>query len=128
MKTRAQFSSYEKDGSVTRGMTILNDIRADLGKLSIIGRYAIFDTQDYDNRQYVYERDVWLAYSMPAYADTGVRSYLLAKYSFSKRFAVWIRYGHTRYTNRDSIGSGADAISGKEKNDVRVQARIKILN
>ena len=128
MKTRAQFSSYEKDDSVTKGMTILNDIRADLGNLSIIGRYAIFDTQDYDNRQYVYERDVWLAYSMPAYADTGVRSYLLAEYTFSKRLTVWLRYGHTRYTNRDSIGSGADAISGKEKNDVRVQARIKILN
>ncbi|HNH61862.1 MAG TPA: hypothetical protein PLS80_17630, partial [Cyclobacteriaceae bacterium] len=79
-------------------------------------------------RQYVYERDVWLAYSLPAYSGIGLRSYLLAEFDVNKRITFWIRYSHTRYTDRDTIGSGADMISGKEKNDLRIQARIKILN
>ncbi len=126
MKTRAQFSTYDFNRASSKGMTILQDISVDFGKLSLIGRYAIFDTEDYDNRQYVYERDVWLAYSLPAYSGKGIRNYIVAEYSFTKKFTVWIRYAHTRYTDRDAIGSGADTISGNEKNEIRIQTRIKI--
>ncbi|HMV08590.1 MAG TPA: helix-hairpin-helix domain-containing protein [Cyclobacteriaceae bacterium] len=128
MKTRAQFSTYSFGNSFTKGMIILQDVRAEFGKLAVTARYAIFDARDYDNRQYVYERDVWLAYSLPAYSGIGLRSYLLAEFDVNKRITFWIRYSHTRYTDRDTIGSGADMISGKEKNDLRIQARIKILN
>ena len=126
MKTRAQFSTFHFNGATTKGMALLQDISIGLGKLSLVGRYAIFDTDDYDNRQYVYERDVWLAYSLPAYAGTGIRNYLMAEYTVSKKFTVWIRYAHTRYTDRDEIGSGADTITGKQKNDFRIQTRIKL--
>lgn len=128
MKTRAQFSTYQFDGVSTRGMTVLQDISAEVGNFTFTARYAIFDTDDYDNRQYVYERDVWLAYSLPAYSGRGVRTYLMAQYTVSKRITVWVRYAHIRYTDRSQIGSGADLISGKEKNDLRVQMRIKVLN
>lgn len=126
MKTRAQFSTYDFEQTSSKGMAILQDISINLGKLTLIGRYALFDTEDYDNRQYVYERDVWLAYSLPAYAGKGVRNYILAEYTFTKKFAIWIRYAHTRYTDRDEIGSGADTISGNERNDIRIQTRIRI--
>ena len=126
MKTRAQFSTFDFDGDHTKGMTILHDINIDFRKLKLVCRYAIFDTEDYDNRQYVYERDVWLAYSLPAYSGKGIRNYVVAEYAFSKKFSIWIRYGHTRYIDRDTIGSGADAISGRDKNDIRIQTRIKI--
>jgi Helix-hairpin-helix motif len=126
MKTRAQFSTFDFDCTHTKGMTILHDININFRKLSLVCRYAIFDTEDYDNRQYVYERDVWLAYSLPAYSGKGIRNYVVAEYAFSKKFSIWIRYAHTRYTDRDTIGSGADAISGREKNDIRIQTRIKI--
>ncbi len=126
MKTRAQFSTFDFDNTHSKGMTILQDISFDLGKLSLVARHAMFDTEDYDNRQYVYERDVWLAYSLPAYSGKGIRNYVVAEYTFSKKLSVWIRYAHTRYTDRDAIGSGADVISGRKKNDIRIQTRIKI--
>lgn len=128
MKTRAQFSTYTIDRNTTKGMMLLHDIRADLGKFALTARYAMFDTENFDNRQYVYERDVWLAYSLPAYYGTGLRSYILFEYAISKRITVWFRYGHTRYTDRNAIGSGADTIQGKEKDDLRIQARFKIIN
>lgn len=126
MKTRAQFSTYNFNGVQTKGMTVLQDISLDLGKLSFTGRYALFDTDDYDNRQYVFERDVWLAYSLPAYSGRGIRNYIVAEYSVNKKLSLWFRYAHTRYTDRDKIGSGMDAVTGNLKNDFRLQARIKL--
>lgn len=125
MKTRAQFSTFDFEKVTSKGMVIFQDISVSLGKLSLSGRYAIFNTDDYDNRQYAYERDVWLAYSLPAYDGTGVRSYAVAQYNVTKKFTLWIRYAHTRYTDRDEIGSGVDTLAGNERNDIRIQARIK---
>jgi hypothetical protein len=126
LKTRAQFSTYDFERASSKGMAILQDIRVNFKKLSVLGRYAIFDTEDYDTRHYIYERDVWLAYSLPAYAGKGVRNYILAEYNFTEKITVWIRYAHTRYTDRDEIGTGADAIPGRERTDFRIQTRIKI--
>ena len=124
-KTHAQFSTFEIGAVTTKGMALIQDISFDLGKFSITGRYALFDTQDHDNRQYVYERDVWLAYSLPAYSGVGVRNYLLTEYSVNKHLTLWIRFAHIRYTDINEIGSGADTIEGNSKNDIRIQARIK---
>lgn len=124
-KTRAQFSTFENGGISSNGMALIQDISIDVGRLTLTGRYALFDTDDYDNRQYVYERDVWLAYSLPAYSGVGIRNYLLAEYTLSKQLSFWIRVAHTRYSDREEIGSGADTIEGDTKNDIRVQARIK---
>jgi predicted porin len=125
LKTRAQFSTFDFGGISTKGMTLLQDISIDLGRLTLTGRYALFDTDDYDNRQYVYEREVWLAYALPAYSGVGIRNYILAEYSVSKQVSVWVRFAHTRFTDRNEIGSGADTIEGNTRNDLRIQARIK---
>ena len=125
LKTRAQFSTYSIAGINTNGMALIQDISIDLGRFSISGRYALFDTEDFDNRQYVYERDVWLAYSLPAYSGIGIRSYVLGEYTMNKHLSFWLRFARTRYTDRDEIGSGADTTKGNIRNDVRIQARIK---
>jgi hypothetical protein len=125
LKTRAQFSTYTIGGELTKGMALIQDISVDFGKLTLIGRYALFDTDDFDNRQYAYERDVWLAYSLPAYSGVGIRNYIMAEYTLNKHLSFWIRLGTSRYNDRTEIGSGADTITGDTKRDVRIQARIK---
>lgn len=125
-KTRAQFSSYRFGGATTKGMVILQDVTWSQGKISISGRYALFDTDDYDNRLYVYERDVWLAFSFPAYYGVGIRNYLLLQYTVSKKVDLWFRWAHVRYTDRDIIGSGSEAIDGNIRNDLKLQTRIRI--
>lgn len=125
LKTRAQFSTFDFEGASTKGMTLLQDISIDLGRLTLTGRYALFDTDDYDNRQYVYEREVWLAYALPAYSGVGIRNYIIAEYSITKQVSVWVRFAHTQFTDRNEIGSGADTIEGNTRNDLRIQARIK---
>ena len=125
-KTRAQFSHYSLGEKFTKGMVLLHDVVYSTGKILISARYALFDTEDYDNRLYVYEKDVWLAFSFPAYYGVGVRNYLLFQYSVSKHVDVWLRWAHVRYTDRDSIGSGSETIEGNIRNDIKFQTRIRL--
>lgn len=126
LKTRAQFSTYSIQQRTSRGMVLLQDVSLNLGKLSLTARYALFDTEDYDNRQYVFERDVWLAFSMPALSGTGIRNYMLIQYDLSKKLTCWIRYAHLRYTDREEIGSGVDALDSDTRNDIKLQVRYRL--
>lgn len=125
LKTRIQYSTYTIDAKTTEGFVIMQDMGLDAGKLKVAARYALFDTDDYDNRQYVYERDAWLSFSLPAYNGVGVRNYVMIGYTLGSHLTLWLRYAHTRYTDRDTIGSGLDEISGNQKNDIKFQVRYK---
>ena len=108
----------------SRGMALLQDISVDIGKFQLTARYAITDTDDYDNRQYVYENDVWLAYSMPAYSGVGTRKMILAEYKINRFLSIWLRFASTRFPHEEKIGSGLDTIGTNIKNDVKFQLRI----
>lgn len=124
-KTRAQFSTVNIGGRTTTGMALVQDLRVELGKIKLTGRYALFDTQDYDNRQYVYENDVYLAYAMPAYYDVGVRKLIMIEYKINRSLSIWLRYAHMRYAHLDAIGSGVDAIDGDRKSDIKLQLQVR---
>jgi hypothetical protein len=89
-------------------------------------RYALFDTDSYDTRIYTYENNALYVFAVPAYYYTGSRAYAMVRYSFLKRFDLWMRYGTFIYNNRDSIGSGAEEIKGSKRSDITVQLRIKL--
>lgn len=125
MKTRAQFSNYNFNGETTKGLALLQDIQVDFGKLELSARHALFDTDDYDNRQYVYENDVWLAYSLPALDGTGIRNYIMAEYKVNRLLSLWLRYARTKYSNKEEIGSGVQKITGNTKNDIKLQAVLR---
>ncbi|MEQ9591139.1 MAG: helix-hairpin-helix domain-containing protein [Cyclobacteriaceae bacterium] len=125
-KSRIQHSTYALNGSSSSGFAIIQDVNFQIKKLSISTRYALFDTDDYDNRQYVYERDVWLAYSFPFYSGVGIRSYILVQYPISRHLDVWLRWARTQYSDRNVIGSGSEAILGDTRNDVKLQFRLKL--
>ena len=126
-QTRIQLSTYSLDNSYTKGFAIVQDINFDVGRFTFSTRYALFDTDDYDNRQYIYERDVWLAFSLPAYYGIGIRSYAMVQYKVNQKVDLWLRWARTNYTDRDTIGSGGETVYGNTKNDLKFQARMRIL-
>ncbi|HEY9044522.1 MAG TPA: helix-hairpin-helix domain-containing protein, partial [Ohtaekwangia sp.] len=125
LKMRLQGSSYTIDHHTTHGLALMQDISFSIARFEVTARYALFDTDNYDNRQYVYENDVWLAFSLPAYYGEGVRKYILLEYKLNENVSFWLRYAITRYNDRTSIGSGVDTIDGNTRSDVKLQARIK---
>ncbi len=126
LKSRAQFSTFQIHQHTTHGLALLQDISFNLGKFEITARHALFDTDDYDNRQYVYERDVWLAYSLPAYDGVGVRNMMMVEFKANRKITIWLRYTHVRFTDREQIGSGVDTIEGNIRNDVKFQVRMRL--
>lgn len=124
MRTRAQFNTYSLHGSATAGMVLLQDASYTLGRFQCSVRHAVFDTEDYENRNYVYENDAWMAFSLPAYDGVGLRNYVLLEYKMSKMVSLWVRYARTRYIDRTEIGSGVDQIAGNTRKDIKFQALI----
>jgi hypothetical protein len=124
-KSRVQFNNYQFMGNETHGSAIMQDISFTQNRFSVSSRYAIFDTDDFDNRIYVYEPDAWLVFSFPAYNGKGVRSLILLQYKINKKIDVWLRWAQTTYSDRTSIGSGGETIAGNTQNDVRFQTRIR---
>lgn len=125
-KTRVQFSDYTLNTNKTRGFAVIQDLNILIRRLFISGRFALFDTDDFDNRQYLYEKDVWLAYSFPFYQGVGVRQYVLLQYSISKKLDVWLKWSRFSYENIETIGSGNESIKGNSINDIKLQMRIKL--
>lgn len=88
-------------------------------------RYALFDTDSYNERLFAYESDVLYAFSIPSYYYKGNRFYLMGKYSFGRRLDVWVRYAFTQYANKSVIGSGLDEIDGNRKSEIKIQIRLR---
>ena len=126
LKTRVQFSNYTLMINKTHGFAIIQDLNLSIRRLSVSGRFALFDTDDFDNRQYIYEKDVWLAYSFPFYQGVGVRQYVLLQYSISKKIDFWIKWSRFAYENIDTISSGNESIEGNSINDIKLQMRVKL--
>lgn len=125
LRSRVQFSSYEQEGVKTEGYAIAQDISYDFGRARLSARYSIFDTDDSDNRQYMLEKDVLYAFSVPSFGGLGTRVYTVIQYSFSRQFDFWLKVGHTHYRYQDTVGSGLDEIEGARRTDLRAQVRYR---
>jgi hypothetical protein len=125
LKSRLQFSSYEHEAPTQTGYLIAQDVNYTFKNIRLSTRYALFDTDSYDTRQYVYERDVLYAFSIPALSGKGTRVYALLQFQLIRDLDVWVKYGITNYRNVDTIGSGLETIEGSRRSDVKAQVRYK---
>lgn len=128
-KSRIDYAFYA--GHKTRtgeGILFIQDIKwnSSLLPFEIIFRYALFDTDSFDERIYAYEPDVLYAFSIPAYYYQGSKSILMGKWNINKSITIWLRYSHLFFSNQQQISSGTELINGPEKSEIKLQLRIKI--
>ncbi|MBE9466020.1 ComEA family DNA-binding protein [Dyadobacter subterraneus] len=122
VRTRLQGGDFWYEGkSKSSGFTIVQDITYRLSKLELSGRIAFFKTDDYDSRQYVYEKDMLYAFSLPAYYDQGIRHYLMLRYPLTQKMRLWLRWSRTHYSKLDEISSGLNEIQGKKRSELKAQ-------
>ena len=128
LRTRLQALRLRDDAGLAwrSGFALAQDVSYRLNRsLKLTGRYAIFDADDYDSRQYVYEQDVLLAVSVPALYGQGTRIYGLAEIRVNRAITLWLRYAETRYRHQDIVGSGLESIQGALRSEVKAQLRAK---
>ncbi len=122
IRTRLQYGDFTYFGGTrSGGFTIVQDCSWHFKSLEVSARIAFFKTDDYDSRQYVYEKDVLYAFSIPAYYDTGTRHYLMLRKNLTKNTKLWIRWSQTRYAKLDTISSGLNEIQGNKRSELKVQ-------
>jgi hypothetical protein len=119
MRFRAQCSFYDKK----QGIALGQDLNLIFPRFRWYNRYALFDTDTYDNRQYMYEKDVLYAFTFPALHGRGTRYYSMLEFKATKNLSIWARIARTHYNDRESIGSGLEEIQGPKKTDLQLQIR-----
>jgi len=98
-------------------------------------RLQYFETNGYNSRIYVFERDLLYSASVPAFFDKGLRYYINSRVDcsqfinfFAKRSStkmdLWFKWSQTIYSGKSSIGEGIDVIKGSGKSNIRVQILI----
>ena len=125
-KTRIQLSTYQLEKKSSNGIALIQDVNYDWRKFSFSARFALFHTDSYDTRLYTYEKDAWLAFSIPALQGVGTRRYILIQYRLSPKIDLWLRWAATVYENQDSVGSAGEQVTGSARNDFKFQFRIKL--
>ena len=127
LRTRVQGTRYrEGTGPMRTGFVLAQDAAVHIGpRVRLSGRYALFDTDDYDTRQYVFEQDVLYAFSVPPLYGQGTRVYSLAEFRCTRHLTLWLRYAETHYRNQKTIGSGLEEIQGARRSEVKAQVRYK---
>ncbi|OJV18992.1 MAG: hypothetical protein BGO21_01830 [Dyadobacter sp. 50-39] len=121
-RTRLQYGGLKNAHSKgSNGFTVVQDVTCHLSRLEISGRMAFFKTDDYDSRQYVYEKDMLYAFSIPAYYNTGTRHYLMLRYAITKQLKIWLRWSQTRYSDLEKISSGLNEINGNKRSEAKFQ-------
>jgi len=129
LKNRIEYQIFKtKSDGKQSGFLIYQDVayNSKNNRLTLMGRLALFDVEDYDSRIYAYENDLLYVFSVPAYYNRGVRIYGLVSYKITNKIQFWLKLANTWYENVDEIGSGLNRIDGSNKTEVRCQLRIKI--
>jgi hypothetical protein len=122
LRSRVQMSSYQQENqATTTGFAIAQDLIVDYRKLQFSTRFALFDTDDFNNRQYMFEKNVLYAFSVPAYYGVGFRNYYLIRYKAHKKMDFWIRYAFTSFRKIDTISSGLEQINGNFQSEIVTQ-------
>jgi hypothetical protein len=124
-----EIKNYRKENAASAGYFLSQDVRAGIfteHPLQITFRFALFDTGNYDSRIYAYENDILYGFSIPAFFDRGARLYLMLKYGIGKHLDVCLRYASTRYTDRNTIGSGLTEIQGDRVSEIKAQVIVKL--
>ena len=128
LRTSYALTERIKEGFRSGGACLATDVHFHPPEIAfkIVGRFAVFNTDDYESRLYIYENDVLYSSSMPAYYGKGSRYYLLVKYSPVVWLDSWLRFSMTVYTDRSTISSGHDEIQGNKLPEIKLQIRLKM--
>ncbi len=122
--------SYSDSASTNSkiGFAAYQDLTYNFKKIpvSIDLRCMLFDAPNYDNRFYLYEKDILYAFSIPMFYGLGIRYYMNLKYELTEKCSLWFKISQTVYgDNRTTISSGNEEIQGNKKTDIRFMVRYR---
>jgi len=127
LRTRAEWSNLVLPGISGRqyGFLLYQDViyHPWESPISMTARMAFFDTDSYATGIYAYENNMLYSFSIPAYYEKGIRSYLNIRYRPLRPWTFELRWAATLLSNKTQIGSGNDLINNRLRTDLGAQIR-----
>jgi hypothetical protein len=90
------------------------------------GRYAYFDTDNFESVIYAYENDLLSNYTVSRLYFKGSRLYLNFGYEPNSKWLIEARLARTIWENQRSIGSSLDKTLGNLRTDWKIQMRVRL--
>ena len=87
---------------------------------------AYFDTDSYDSRICIYDRQLPHEFSFPTYYGRGLRLAFMGRADIGSRLRLLARLGHTHYFDRSTIGTGLQQIEAAHQSDLDLQLRWRL--
>lgn len=124
--TRADLSAVQTDSRSLGWMVSESVAYPHRQWLRLNAAIACFDTDNYDSRVYAYEPAPLYTFSNASFYGRGLRCTLMARAEVLRNIMLTAKFGLTNYFDRDTIGSGYQAIDGSSVTDMEVQMRLKL--
>jgi hypothetical protein len=125
-QSRVSRTYFQREGqNPQKGWMAFQDAKYETqsGDFYVVGRYGLFDVDDYRARIFTYENDLLYTFSIPFFQDKGMRYYALARLNTLGNMSYWLKLGQTRYFNRSTVGSGLQEIQGNTETTLKAQVR-----
>ena len=119
-RTRIQYNRFIAEYA-ENGWLLYQDINYSQMKFGLTGRILVFDTDSYNSRQYVYEKDMLFTFNTRVFSGKGLGYYVIIKYKPSRNLSFRAKWSYTEYIGQSNIGSGNDLIIGNHKTQITGQ-------
>lgn len=125
LRTRVEWSEAGTGNTAENGFLLAQDfLYKPVGsRWSATMRYAIFHTDGYASRIYMFENDLLYTFGLRPYYHHGQRFYLNLRFRPWNNLTLEGRYEIYRLFNQTEIGSGNERIDGPVRSGVKAQIR-----
>lgn len=91
--------------------------------ISLEVQASYFDTDDYNSRIYINEKNILYGFGFPMLYGQGLRYNITAQLKLGSKWTIETKYALTNYANKTTISSGLQEIKGNVQNDLWLQIR-----
>ena len=114
--------------SLSQGLAIAQSLtyKCKLGKqiaFNLDAQAAYFDTDDYDSRIYINEKNILYGFGFPMLYGQGMRYNLTCNLKIGAQWNIDMKYALSNYAKRSSLSSELQEIKGNNQQDLWLQLR-----
>ncbi len=123
LRSRIELNKYKHKDINDHGLLVFQDILYNINNSTIKTqlRFALFKTDSYNSRIYVYENDLYYSFYSPALYYKGFRTFFNTKIKISKFIFLNCKYAFSNYKNIN-----IDEAKSQKKTEFKIQVKIKI--
>ncbi|MBQ3636135.1 MAG: hypothetical protein II951_11055 [Bacteroidales bacterium] len=125
--TMVEGSRYSGMGKRAKGGVLCQTAQwtSDKEKVSINISADIFRTEDYEARVYSKQANVLYDMSFPTRNGRGMAGTMMVKLMPRQDIRIWLLGTHTRYLDREEVGTGNETTKGAGRSTIKVQVQWK---